>query len=90
MKKKRKIGIIKLIFQFCCYDGVHDDADAECEPWKPVTMRRERGTKTIFQNTKDEPFDTKKHQVSSDIECTYANEFFGCLNGFPYDWEVIL
>ena len=52
-------------------------------------MRRDRGTKSIFQNTKDEPFDTKKHQVSPEIECTHANELFGCLNGFPYDWEVI-
>ena len=34
------------------------------------------------------PLNTTAVDLPSSIECTHANELFGCLNGVPYDWNV--
>lgn len=34
------------------------------------------------------PFNTKENHPNPEIECTTGNQLFGCLNGYPYNWEV--
>ena len=34
------------------------------------------------------PLNTTEVFPDPNIECTHANEYFGCLNGVPYDWSV--
>ena len=85
--------------QNCCYDGVHPDSeyicvltDTEIEPSpKPFRMENESHK---FETIKEfivnvtTPFNTLLQPPTPEIECTYANENYGCLNGYPYDWSV--